>query len=368
MKRERIHSAGPSITEAEVAAVTDAARNGWYSNFRDCLTAFEKEFCEYTGAKYAIATSSCTTALHLGAAALGLGEGDEVIVPDMTWIATVSALMYEGVKPVFVDIDPDSWTIDPDKIRAAITPRTKAIVPVDMYGHPSDYDAIRKICDEFGLILYADSAPAVGSLYKGKSTAMYADAACYSFQGAKMMATGEGGIFVTNNEELFKRAEFLVDDGRDESERTFWIKEIGFHYRMANLLAALGRAQLARIEELVEIKRNQYRMYHERLGSIPGIKMFLEKDGCRVNSAYPSMVLEGEFATDRDGLRKELRARKIDTRPTFPHVSAYPMFETVDSKVAKHIATNGINLPTPAYIDEEDADLICDNIKDILGV
>ena len=366
MKRERIHSAGPSITQLEIDTVTDAATNGFYSNYRDYIEKFEKEFAEYVGVKYAIATTSGTTAMHLMVLAADLGPGDEVIVPDLSWIATASVHVFAGATPVFVDIEPDSWTMSPAALEAAITPKTKAVMPVDLYGHPVDYDAIVPICRKHGLHLISDSAPAVGALLNGKSTAQYADMAAYSFQGAKMMIAGEGGMFVTDNEEFFKKADQLAEDGRMPG--TFWIEKIGYHYRMSNLTASLGYAQLQRVEELVAMKRQLFDWYHERLGDIPGIFMFKEKPNCRANCSYPSIVLEGEFKVDRDGLREELRNRNIDTRPIFPYMSQFPMFETLDNPVARRIAETGINLPTAAYIDEQDVDDICAVVKDILGV
>ncbi len=367
MKRERIHSAGPSITQHEIQTVNDAITNGWYSNYRGYIEKFEQGFAEYVGVRYAIATSSATTAMHLMVATAGLGPGDEVIVPDLSWIATASVHTYAGATPVFVDIDPLTWTMDPECLRRAITPRTKAVMPVDLYGHPVDYDAIGAICREHGLKIISDSAPAVGALYKGKSTARYADMAAYSFQGAKMMVTGEGGMFVTDDEELFKRAAFLVEDGRDETKGTFWIQEIGFHYRMSNLGASLGFAQLQRVEELVAKKRQLFDWYHARLGDVPGITMFKEKPDCRANCSYPSILLEKSFKVDRDGLRQALRERCIDTRPLFPYMSQFPMFTTADNPVAKRVAANGINLPTAAYLDEEDVEVVCKAVLEILG-
>ena len=366
MKRERIHSAGPSITQLEIDTVTDAATNGFYSNYRDYIEKFEKEFAEYVGVKYAIATTSGTTAMHLMVLAADLGPGDEVIVPDLSWIATASVHVFAGATPVFVDIEPDTWTMSPAALEAAITPKTKAVMPVDLYGHPVDYDAIVPICRKHGLHLISDSAPAVGALLNGKSTAQYADMAAYSFQGAKMMIAGEGGMFVTDNEEFFKKADQLAEDGRMPG--TFWIEKIGYHYRMSNLTASLGYAQLQRVEELVAMKRQLFDWYHERLGDIPGIFMFKEKSNCRANCSYPSIVLEGEFKVDRDGLREELRNRNIDTRPIFPYMSQFPMFETLDNPVARRIAETGINLPTAAYIDEQDVDDVCAVVKEILGV
>ncbi|MFH1912653.1 MAG: DegT/DnrJ/EryC1/StrS family aminotransferase [Pseudomonadota bacterium] len=366
MKRERIHSAGPSITQLEIDTVTDAATTGFYSNYRNYIEKFETEFAKYVGAKYAIATTSATTAMHLMVVTAGLGPGDEVIVPDLSWIASASVHTYAGATPVFVDIEPDTWTISPEKLEAAITPRTKAVMPVDLYGHAVDYDAIVPICRKHGLTIIADSAPAVGTLLNGRSTASYADMAAYSFQGAKMMITGEGGMFVTNDEELFRKADQLAEDGRTPG--TFWIERIGYHYRMSNLSASLGYAQLQRVEELVAMKRQLFDWYHAHLGDIPGISMFKERANCRANCSYPSILLTGTFKVDRDGLREQLRERRIDTRPIFPVMSQFPMFETVDNPVARRVAETGINLPTAAYLDQEDVADICNAVKEILGV
>lgn len=366
MKRDRIHSAGPSITQLEIDTVTDAATNGFYSNYRDYIEKFETEFAEYVGVKYAIATTSATTAMHLMVATADIGPGDEVIVPDLSWIASASVHTYNGATPVFVDIDPDTWTMDPQHLKDAITPKTKAVMPVDLYGHAVDYDSIVPICREHGLTIISDSAPAVGTLLNDKPVATYSDMAAFSFQGAKMMISGEGGMFVTNDEKLYKKADQLAEDGRTPG--TFWIERIGYHYRMSNLTASLGYAQLQRVEELVAMKRQLFDWYHARLGDIPGISMFKETPNCRANCSYPSILLNGEFKVDRDGLRDELRNRKIDTRPIFPYMSQFPMFEETDNPVAKRISETGINLPTAAYLDEEDVEDICVEIKDILGV
>lgn len=365
--RERIHSAGPSITEKEINIVTDAITNGWYSSYRDYLELFQKSFSQYTQTAHAIATTSCTTAMHLAVKTLGLQPGDEVILPNLTWIATASVLVYEGIKPVFADIEKDTWTIDCNSVRQCISKKTKAIMPVDLYGHPCDYNELRKIANEYGLFILSDSAPAVGSLYENKPTASYADIACYSFQGAKIIITGEGGILVTNSDDLFERADFLVDDGRDETKATFWINEIGFHYRMANLLAALGYSQLQRIEEIVSMKRKQFDLYFERLSGVDGISMFKERTNCRANCSYPSILLDPKLQTTRDELRARLKSKNIDTRPIFPVLNKFPMFSVESSTpVSEYVAANGMNLPTPAYLNESDVDYICETIIDII--
>lgn len=366
MPANRIHSAGPSITNKEIEFVNDAIRNGWYSHYRNYLEKFENSFAKYSGAKYAIATNCCTAAMHLALATINLKAGDEVIIPDLSWIATAAVIVYQNAKPVFVDIEKDSWTIDPSCIRKAITKKTKAIMPVHLYGHPAEMDDINKIAKEHNLYVVADAAPAVGSLYKDKKIATVADISCFSFQGAKMMVTGEGGMFVTGNESLYERASRLVEDGRLPG--TFWINEIGYHYRMANLLAALGLAQLERVDELISMKRRHFDMYYERLSNIAGIKMFKEKKYCRSNCSYPSILLTGKLSNKRDDLIKRLRERHIDTRPVFPKMSNFPMFKKVDNPISEDIANNGLNLSTPAYLTEENADIVVNNIREILKI
>lgn len=363
---KRIFSAGPSITNKEIAYVNDAIRHGWYAHYRDYTERFETAFSEYVGAKYAIATNCCTSAMHLAVVTLGLKQDDEVIVPDLTWIATASVLCYEGVRPVFVDIEKDSWTLEPRAIKKAITKKTKAIFPVHLYGHPADMQGILDIAKEYDLHVFTDAAPAIGSEYRGKKVGGLAEIECFSFQGAKIMVTGEGGMFVTNSDKHYERASMLVEDGRVAG--TFYIKEIGFHYRMANLLASLGLAQLERAEELIKAKRKQFDMYYKRLGNVPGIRMFKEKKGFKSNCSYPSIFLERTLSISRDGLIAELKKRNIYTRPVFPKLSDFNMFERADNPIAANVASCGMNLPTAFNLTEKDIDYVSDTIKEILKV
>ncbi len=365
----RIYSAGPSITDKECAYVSDAIQHGWYAHYADYKNRFEQEFARYVGSKYALATSCCTVAMHLALTTLGIGPGDEVIIPEITWVATANVVAQTGATPVIVDVEEQCWTIDPKAIQHALTPRTKAIMPVHSYGHPSDMHAIREIAREHRLTIVEDAAPSVGSEYFGQKTGTLSDIGCFSFQGSKILVTGEGGMLVTNNEALYQRAQKLAAHGREDSVQAFWSSEPGFKYTMANLLAALGLAQLERVDELIANKRRIYDDYARRLSHIDGIAIFKEKSGYLNNCAYPSILLTKRFQVSRDELIAELRKHDIDVRPVFPCLGDFPAFERrFDNPVARSIAPNGLNLPCAHNITSEEIDAVCDAILEMLGV
>jgi len=250
--------AEPSITQKEISYVTDAVKSGWVSSLGYYIFEFEKKFAEFIGTKYALTTSNGTTALHLTLASLGIKEGDEVIIPDLTFVATANAVAYTGAKPIIVDVEEDIWCIDPDSIRKSITPKTKAIIPVHLYGHSADMDEIIKISNEYGLHVIEDAAEAHGAEYKGKKVGSLGKCGVFSFYGNKIITTGEGGMITTDDEKLYERAKFLRDHAMNKEKR-YWHSEIGFNYRITNLQAALGLAQLERIEEFLD-KRGRYLM------------------------------------------------------------------------------------------------------------
>ncbi len=281
--QKRILTAGPTISQREIDYVVDAVTNGWNEHWSDYLVRFEQSFAQYVGTRFALATSSCTGALHLALLALGVGPGDEVIVPEVTWVATASAVSYAGATAVPVDVDPTTWCMDPASAERAITPRTKAIIPVHLYGHPTDMRAIRALADEHGLKVLEDAAPALGAEIEGRKAGSFGDVACFSFQGAKIMTCGEGGMLVTSDEALFERAKFLNDHGRDP-RRPFVIAEFGYKYKMSNLQAALGLAQLERIEEMIAKRRLIYQWYRRRLGGTADLAMNVERCGRETSS------------------------------------------------------------------------------------
>lgn len=363
--KKLIQTAGPSISQKEIDYVMDAAKNGWYENWNQYIVKFEEKFAQYVGTKYAISTSSCTGALHLSLAALGIKEGDEVIVPETTWVATAGVVKYVNAVPIFVDVNKDTWTMSPDSLEKAITTKTKAIIPVHLYGHPADMDPIMEIADEHGLYVLEDAAPSIGAEYKGRKTGSLGDVAAFSFQGAKLMVTGEGGMLVTNNDKIYERASFLANQGRDPVI-PFWIKEIGLKYKMSNIQAALGLAQLERVDELIQKKREIYAWYAAYLKDLKGIQMSTEKDWAKSIHWMTSIVLEDTLPVERDLLRARLLDKGIDTRPLFPPMSSFPMFKKANNPVADYIGRRGINLPCALRLTKEDVEYVSENIRGIV--
>jgi perosamine synthetase len=360
-----ILTAGPSISPREVAYATDAARHGWNRRWSGYISRFEQEFAEYVGAEHAIATSSCTGALHLAMLALGLGPGDEAIVPEQTWVATAKAVSYVGATPVFADVQADSWCLDPASVEAAITERTKAIVPVHLYGHPADMDALRTVADRHGLPLVEDAAPAIGAELRGRRVGALGTAGAFSFQGAKLLVTGEGGMLVTNDPDVYAKAYKAWDLGVERS-RGFWIDAHGLKYKLPNVAAALGLGQLERIDHLIEAKREIFGWYAEELDGVHGITLNHEAEWARSIYWMSSILVDPACGIDRDGMRKALVADGIDTRPTFPRISTYPIWaerRAVPAPVAQRIAEQGINLPSGVRLRRDQVARIGESVR-----
>lgn len=346
---ETILTAGPSISSREVSYVTDAVRTGWNHHHSDYLDRFSEAFAEYIGVRHALPTSSCTGALHLALLACGIGPGDEVIVPDLTWVATANAVAYTGATPVFADVEEDSWCLDPAALRAAITPRTRAVMPVHLYGHPARMDRIVEIARAHDLRIVEDAAPSIGAEVAGARTGSFGDAAGFSFQGAKLLVTGEGGMLVTDSDEIFERARYLWGLGH---EGDFWIGATGWKYRMSNVQAALGLGQLERADEQIESKRRIFGWYEEELSGFPGIELNAETPWARSIYWMSSVRVRPESGTTRDAVRGALSAQGIDTRPVFPAISAYPMWASrqAPGAVAHAISSQSINLPSGVHL------------------
>lgn len=367
--KEMILTAGPSISAIEVEYVLDAVKNGWNSSAKEYIKRFEAAFAKFIGVQHAIATPSGTSALHLSLIALGVGPGDEVIVPEITFMASASTVKHLGATPVFVDVQRDTWLMDPECLKKAINRRTKVIMPVHGYGNVCDMDAINAIARDANLATLEDAAPSVGSLYKGKRPGSLSDIAAFSFQGAKIMVTGEGGMVVTNDDHLAERVRFYGDHCKDAtSGKSFWHTDFGHNYRMSNLQAALGLAQLGRIEEFVSKKRRIFGWYREWLGDIDGLAMNVERLGVRNNFTLTSIVLHKKFRINRDSLRAELKKRMIDTRSFFYPLSLMPVFHKAHNPVAYQVSANGINLPSGIMLSKATVDYIGHAIRDILGV
>jgi len=290
---------GPWITEKEIKYVTQAAKDGWNENYRKYIDLFEKNFSKYVGRKYALATSSCTAALHLSFLSLGLKKGDEIIVPNITWIASVEPLYWMGIKPVFADIESDTWCIDPIDIEKKITKKTKAIMVVDLYGHIADMKPILKIAKKHKLKVIEDAAEAVGSEYYGKKAGSFGDVSCFSFHGSKTVVTGEGGMLLTDNKKIIEKARFYSDHCKNP-KKVFWNLEIGYKYKMSNFQAACGLAQLERIEELIAKKRNIFSWYQKRLSKIPGLQLNTERPHTKNTYWMVTVVFDKKYKINKE--------------------------------------------------------------------
>jgi perosamine synthetase len=363
MKRhKRISFAGPSMTKKEIAYVVDAVKTGWYATFDKHVKKLEYQICKYTGAKYSLAGFCATHSLHLACLVCGFQKGDEVICVDTSWAATAHVIAYTGATPVFVDIDPDTWCIDPKAIEHAITKKTKGIMLVHTYGHPAEMNEIMRIAKKYKLKVIEDAAPSLGSLYKGKKVGTFGDVGAYSFHGAKIAVSGEGGMFVTNNKTYLDRAILLSNMGRTNRKFNFWCDSLGYEYQMANVTAALALAQVERIEELVAKKRRIFDWYYARLKDVSELKLLKEMPGCRSNYAYPSVLLQSKKIS-RDDLITKLIQWNIYGRVAFPRMSGFPMYKRrFPNPVAAKVEKYGFNLPSAADITESDVELVCKKI------
>jgi perosamine synthetase len=359
---------GPWITEKEVKYVAQAARDGWNENYLKYVTLFEKKFAEYVGRKYALATSSCTGALHLSFLALGLKKGDEAIVPNITWIASVEPLYWMGIKPIFADIEPDTWCIDPKDIEKKITEKTKAILVVDLYGHVADMKPILKIAKKYDLKVIEDAAEAVGSEYYGKKAGSFGDVSVFSFHGSKTMVTGEGGILLTNNKKIIEKARYYNDHCKDK-KKIFWNLEIGYKYKMSNFQAACGLAQLERINELIEKKRQIFSWYKERLSEIPGIQLNVERPHTKNTYWMVTVVWDKKYKISKEKMLNELKKWNIQARPFFYPLSSLPAINCkADTPVSFDISSRAINLPCGLNMTEKKVDYVCDSLIKILKI
>ncbi|QJB29715.1 DegT/DnrJ/EryC1/StrS family aminotransferase [Limnospira fusiformis SAG 85.79] len=364
-KKKSIPYSKPSITELEVRYATDAAINGWGDQSYFYINRFEDLFKQYLGVNYAIATSSCTGALHMGMSALGIGPGDEVILADTNWIATAAPIVHLGAKPVLVDILPDSWCIDPILVEAAITPQTKAIVATHLYGNLCEMKELLAIGHRHGIPIIEDAAEAIGSVYHGQRVASMGRFGAFSFHGSKTITTGEGGIFVTNDVDLYETVLTLSNHGRARGQtKQFWADMVGFKYKMSNIQAAIGCAQLERIEELTCRKREILAAYREALAGLSGVSMNPEPEGT-VNGAWmPTVVFAPETGITREMLQAAYAAENVDARVFFWPLSGLPMFEVVPSNtIAWSIPGRAINLPSYHDIGSDDIEVVSRIIK-----
>ena len=367
-RRAHLPIAQPALGERELVYVTECILTGWISSTGRFVGEFERRCAEYCRVPHAISTSNGTTALHLALLVLGIGPGDEVIVPTLTFIASANSVAYTGAKPVFVDSEPVSWNLDPAAVENAITPRTKAIMAVHLYGHPADMRALRVICDRHKLHLVEDAAEAFGSTYHGEPAGSLSDIATFSFFGNKIITTGEGGMVLTRSAELAEKCRILRDHGMSPTRR-YWHPVLGYNYRMTNLQAAVGVGQIEKIDAIIAAKRRIAADYQTLLAGIPGLTLPVEPAGSRsvfwLNSLCVDPML---FGTDRDTVMAELKKYGIETRPVFPVVNQQPYYAAgphVHMPVAEQLSARGLSLPSDASLSLKEIQHVAKCLRNI---
>jgi perosamine synthetase len=355
----------PFIGAREKELVLDALDSGWVSSIGKYIDEFEERFARYCGTEYALTTSNGTTGLHLALAALGVGPGDEVIVPDLTFVASANAVAYTGATPVLADVDADTLCLDLDAVKSLITPRTKVIMPVHLYGHPADMDALAEIADAHGLVVVEDAAEAHGAEYKGRRVGGLGKCAVFSFYGNKVITTGEGGMVTTNDRDFYQRAKRLRDHAMSPQKRYFH-DERGFNYRITNLQAALGVAQLGRIKEFLDRRTEIMNWYSSEIETTDGIRLNRVKNWAK--SAFWMICLEVDSFDEgrRDSFMRALKTRGIDTRPYFCALSSMPMYKQAPLPVASRKAQIGLNLPSYFELTKDEVRRIGTNVNALL--
>lgn len=366
--RRFIPVAEPSLVGNEKKYVLDCLESTWISSNGKYIQQFEEAFAKFCGVKCALSCCNGTASLHLALLALGVGPGDEVIVPTLTFVATANAVSYCGATPVFVDSEIETWNMDTSLLEDLITPRTKGIVVVHIYGHPVDMDPVLAVARKHGLFVIEDAAEAHGAEYKGRKVGSIGDIATYSFYGNKIITTGEGGMVVTSNRELACRIRQLRAQGMD-SHRRYWFPVIGYNYRMTNVAAAIGLAQLEKVNWHVTRRREIATQYARCLGDVPGVRFQAEKPWARNVYWMTSVVLDEQWP-DRDLVMEKLADAGIETRPFFYPMHTLPIYcksaRGQGYPISEKVAARGINLPSSAKLTEEDVGYICDQLIRIL--
>lgn len=362
----------PMLAGNELKYVTEAVSTGWISSSGKYVTEFENQFAEYCGCKYGIAVCNGTIALHLALIGLGIGKGDEVIVPTFTMIASAFAVCYTGAKPVFVDADKDTWNIDVKKIEEKITSKTKAIMPVHIFGKMCDMDAIHALAKKYNLYVLEDAAEAHGASYHGVKAGASSDIAAFSFFANKNITTGEGGMVVTNNKEFYDRARYFKNvcfplDG----PRNYQHEDIGYNYRMSNVVAAIGLAQVEKADDYKEMRIRNHQLYKKYLSDVPGILFQSEPDKDCIDVCWMNTIVidPAKYGHHKDELIAHLKENEIDTRLLFTgmHKQKAMMDYGCDCSgeypVCEWLTENGFYLPSSSSLTEEQIKFICDIIS-----
>jgi perosamine synthetase len=355
----------PYLSGNEKAYVMDCLDTNWISSKGKYVNQFEQAFAQYVGVRHALSVCNGTVALHLALISLGIGAGDEVIVPTLTYIASVNAVAYTGATPIFVDSLSDTLQIDPKDVRRKLSSKTKAILPVHLYGHPCSMDEIADIATANGLFIVEDCAEAIGSLYRGCHVGSFGHISAFSFYGNKTITTGEGGMVLTNDPNFFERSHRLRGQGLARN-REYWHNVIGYNYRMTNICAAIGLAQIENIDEILARKIRIAEWYQHGLKQLP--VTFHGQVGETRHTFWMITILV-EPDTDREDLRGFLKGRGIETRPVFYPIHTMPMYSLKSQTypIAESIASRGINLPSYPGLSRDQVDYICACIREYFG-
>jgi perosamine synthetase len=353
----------PEVRGNEWKYIKECIDTNWVSSVGKFVDRFEEEFAKYQKSQSAVVTMNGTAAIQLALETLGIGEGDEVIISSMTFISPVNAIKYVGATPLFVDVRRDTFVMDADKVEELITEKTKAIMPVHIYGYPVDMDKINELAKKHNLYVIEDATEALGSTYKGKMVGSIGDIGCFSFNGNKLITTGAGGMLVTNNKEWGERAKYLSTQTKTILDNgAFYHEEVGFNFRMPNLLAAFGVAQLEKVDEYLDAKRKSAKLYNELLKDVKGITL-IKNDDADVSNCYwlYSILVEDDYPVSRDELLSILKENGVGARPFFMPVHEMPPYSNCKAgsmEFTKAVSAKGINLPSSVSITEEEINVV----------
>jgi perosamine synthetase len=368
-QREFIPISKPALVGNELKYVTDCVQSSWVSSVGAYVQRFEEAFADFCSTEYAVTCSNGTTALHLALLALGVKPGDEVIVPTLTYVATANAVVYCNAVPVFVDAEPETWNMDPEQVEALITPRTKGVIVVHLFGHPVNMDPIMEIARRRGLFVLEDAAEAHGAEYKGRRVGSIGDAATFSFFGNKIITTGEGGMVTTNDRAIAKEVRRLKNHGMDP-QRKYWFPTIGYNYRLTNVASAIGLAQLEKIDWQLEQRRKIAYWYKEFLMDVPGLSWQAEKEWARHVWWLFTVVMDEKVLVGRFELLAQLKAHGVEGRQIIYPITQLPPYcdhaQQGHFSVADRTVDRGIHLPTWAGLSRDDVRYVCDHLKECL--
>ncbi len=376
--RRRIPSIGPSITDAEVALVAEAARDGWYEGMSRYIDQFVLEFEDHCGMKYCLPTSHGTAAIHLALLGLRVGPGDDVVVPDITWVASAAPVLYVGAAPVFADIDADTWCLSAESFERSVTPRTRAVIAVDLFGGFPEMTEIKRIARRHKIHVIEDAAEAMGATYRGRPAGSLGKVGVYSFNATKLVIAGQGGMAVTNDRRLFERMKLLSHHGilKAPGARYYWSHELGFNYNWTNIQAALALAQLRRLSELVTHRRQVHAWYRERLVEIDGLRLNVEPEGVTNTFWITCGFLDPAHGLTKEDVQARMAEHDIDVRPFFYPISSMPPYARLAgargkkraNKVSYGMSPYGVCFPSGADLTEGEVDRVCEVFRSVLRI